>query len=337
MMRILVATLLLVSLAKPSSSWISSARLGVSRETRNPRQNRLPPLESFRAELPSLNASLAQSASNRIYSNPPLYDLAFGYRDYDKEVDFLLKMHKEATGEDATRILELGAGPARHSQAALKAHENIKNVTCIDLSPEMIVYAKELALRELNEKTRDKIKFVLGDMRRFERLQEQADTAWILLGSLQHLTENSDVIECFQSVQQSLTEEGTLIVELPHPRELFAMIDCTRNGWTVPLHDDRRAIAGELSIIWGDEFDYFDPIRQVRQFTVEMEVLGGMGPVQNIREVVPMRLFTAREIDALAYAAGFRVKAMYGALEKGVDVNDEDAAFRLVCVLQKRR
>ena len=103
--------------------------------------------------------------------------------------------------------------------------------------------------------------------------------------------------------------------------------------------------------MWGDDGDTFDPITQVRQFSIRFDVSGlddntnenNDGTVASpdvtrtsLEQVVPMRLFTAQEIDALARCAGLEVVAMYGALEHDVDVNDEEASYRLVCVLQKQ-
>ena len=149
-------------------------------------------------------------------------------------------------------------------------------------------------------------------------------------------------------------------------------MECTRNGWKVPLvqstddtsnlnddddndddDEDDSVVAdgGELSIVWGDDGDTFDPITQVRQFSIRFDVSGlddntnenKDGTVASsdvtrtsLEQVVPMRLFTAQEIDALARCAGLEVVAMYGALEHDVDVNDEEASYRLVCVLQKQ-
>ena len=103
------------------------------------------------------------------------------------------------------------------------------------------------------------------------------DTAWILLGSLQHLTTNDDVISCFRSTASLLREGGTMIVELPHPKETFSMGECTRNGWEVPLEDEEGEEYGELKIVWGDEGDVFDPIRRVRDFTVVMDLVEHKG------------------------------------------------------------
>jgi hypothetical protein len=54
----------------------------------------------------------AATASGSIYGNPALYELAFGFRDFEAEVKFLNELSvKHGTGE-LNDLLELGAGPA---------------------------------------------------------------------------------------------------------------------------------------------------------------------------------------------------------------------------------
>ena len=279
---------------------------------------------------------------------PALYDLAFGYRDYEEEVHFLFQAHSQIARSPARRILDVGAGPARHGIAALQqppgtGSGEVLQVTCIDGSPEMAGYAYQLAIDELSPEQRSKFHYVVDDFRTFDlpltQEGDQFDSCWILLGSLQHLTQNTEVVQCLSCIHKCLVKNGTVIIELPHPRETFAMIDCTKNDWTIPLEDENEVESGELSIIWGDNDDEFDPITQVRQLTVEFRLSSDTQQsehLQNVRGVVPTRLFTAQEMDALAQLANFRVAAMFGSLENGVSVNDEDAAFRLVCVLQKQ-
>jgi SAM-dependent methyltransferase len=282
----------------------------------------------------------------KIYSLPALYDLAFGYRNFEQEVDFLLYAHEEHAGYPATSVLELAAGPARHSVEALKvpAEEEaaaIERVVAIDMSPEMVAYGKELASHELGESSAS-FSYLEGDMRDFDVNGATFDTAWILLGSLQHMTTNDNVMACFSQIHKSLTAGGTLVIELPHPRETFSMVECTRNGWEVPLEDENGEAYGELAIVWGDEDDTFDPITQVRQFSVSMdlsttdETLVNVDSMRSVKEVVPMRQFTAQEISALATCCGFDVAAMFGALDEEVSVDNDDEAFRLVCVLRKQ-
>ena len=321
---------------------------------------------------------LKNANANSIYSNPILYDLAFGYRDFEEEVDFLLARHLDITGTAATRIVEVAAGPARHSMAALNEdqadrHTTVQDVYCVDMSPQMKEYARESAQKWFLEPTTTMahMNYQVNDMRNFQLVPEGAtvDSAWLLLGSLQHMTTNDDVIQCFQCIHKAVGPGGTLFLELPHPRETFSVVECTRNSWAIPLgsegedggdplfdddddDEDSQMSTSEtssvpkLKIIWGDEGDTFDPITQVRQFTISTELIGDGAVPEELssllaspkvarRQVVPIRLFTAQEIDALARCTGWKVVAMYGALAEGVALEDEDTAFRLVCALQK--
>jgi hypothetical protein len=184
-------------------------------------------------------------------------------------------------------------------------------------------------------------------------------TAWLLLGSMQYLLANANVVACFTSITVVLQPGGTLILELPNPRKTFKMDECTCTGWTVPLveavedTEGGEREYGALEVVWGDEGDAFDPIRQVRHCTVgltltvsDAEALpeeAATSPLlarlsaegrYALTEVVPMRLYTWQEIDALARCAGLEVAATYGALAE-VSVDDEEEAFRMVCVLTK--
>ncbi|KAL3787679.1 hypothetical protein ACHAWO_000479 [Cyclotella atomus] len=309
------------------------------------------------------------NASDTIYSLPPLYDLAFGYRSYESEVDFLIDVHtrynKSTPGP--LRILELAAGPARHSLAALSEHsqEEVGSAVALDRSQVMVKYGIENADFELGTEggRRDDFTYLCGDMRKIDESVSNGstnfDAAWLLLGSMQHLLTNDDIIACFKSINSVLQPGGTVVIELPHPRETFSMGECTKNGWTVPLvhevdEDGTEKEYGELIIVWGDEDDYFDPVAQVRRFTVSMELSikdpkdipddMGTSPLfrqmtkdgkTTLKEIVPMRLFTLQEIDALARCAGLAMVAKYGALADDISIEDEEEAFRMVCVLRK--
>ena len=281
----------------------------------------------------------AEPESGTIYSLPALYDLAFGYRGFQEEVDFLLYAHEihGGSGTQPTSVVELAAGPARHAIESLLLEDTpVLSATALDLSKEMVQYGTDLANSQLNDAQRNSFQYLCGDMRGYE-FSSTFDTAWILLGSLQHMVSNQDVLACFRAVHTALKAGGTVIVELPHPRETFTMVECTRNGWTVPLEDERGENYGELQVVWGDEDDPFDPITQVRNFTVSMQIVAPepVEGMQSVREIVPMRKFTAQEINLLAASSGFEVAAMYGALDEEVSIDDEDGAFRLVCVLRK--
>lgn len=276
---------------------------------------------------------VAGEISSSVYSRPSLYDLAVSYRDYHEEVRFLLHAHEKhsmkSNGGGPLKILELAAGPARHCLNALRHFSpGVATCTAVDTSKEMMDYSNELANEELGD-LRDKFNYINEDMRRVGVETDDSpsflkaksfDCAWILLGSLQYLISNDDVISCLKSTANLLCDGGTLTVELPHPREVFTMGECTRNGWEMPLQDECGENYGELKIIWGDDNDAFDPIRQVRDFTIVMDLIednsenGEKSGSTCIREVAPTRIFTAQEIDVLGRIAGFEVVQMYGAI-----------------------
>ena len=272
----------------------------------------------------------------RIYSAPALYDLAMGYRNYEAEVDFLLDAHERFSAQKSrpTSVIEVASGPGRHCMEALKSNL-VKKAVALDLSPEMVDYGVGIAKDELDEDQLSQFTFLCEDMRTFT-LEETCDSAWILAGSLQHMTTNDDVIESFSAIHKALSPHGTLIIELPHPNEVFNMIDSTTNSWEIPLEDDNGKAYGELQVVWGDEDDDIDPIKQVRQNTVVLNLKGVKdAEKQSVRGIVPLKLFTAQEMSLFARCAGFEVAAMYGALNEEVDINNEDTAFRLVCILRK--
>lgn len=321
--------------------------------------------------------------NNTIYSKPSLYDLAFGYRNYEEEVSFLLDAHRATSGSAPQAILELAAGPGRHSLTALTwaGSPSIAHATALDISSHMKAYSLDLAHQSisvnntatsrlpfviLNDEVGDStieanptnsdcnfvdptFQYVLRDMKNF-KLSRKFDSAWLLLGSMQHLLSNNDVRQCFRSVHDALTTNGTIILELTHPQETFTMLECTRNTWKIPLDinyrpldvledDESPSSTSEafLQVQWGGEEDPFDPISQVRNLTVVLELVNTHDPATSTRisQTVPTRLFTAQEIDALAASSGFEVAAMYGALDRDIPVTDSEVAYRMVCVLRK--
>ena len=254
----------------------------------------------------------------QIYDAPTLYDAAFGFRDFEDEVDFLCAAHEKHgnTGGGApSKILELAAGPARH---AVEAASRGMEATAVDLSAAMVKCGTQIAADE-----DVKLDYRVGDMR--EALPfDKVCSAWLLLGSVGHLLTNDDALRCFQRAKDALKTGGTLILELPHPRETFRVDGVSEDGWEVPFE------GGDLRVRWGAEEDAFDPLTQVRQASVAFATDQG----QLIRDVVPTREYTLQELRLLADAAGFVDVATYGALDpEFVAADDDELAYRLVVVL----
>ena len=253
----------------------------------------------------------------QIYDAPTLYDAAFGFRDFEDEVDFLCAAHEKHgnTGGAPSKILELAAGPARH---AVEAASRGMEATAVDLSAAMVRCGTQIAADE-----DVKLDYRVGDMR--EALPfDKVCSAWLLLGSVGHLLTNDDALRCFQNARKALADGGTLILELPHPRETFRVDGVSEDGWDVPFE------GGDLRVRWGAEEDAFDPLTQVRQASVAFETDQG----RLIEERVPTREYTLQELRLLADAAGFVDVNTYGALDpEFVASDDDELAYRLVVVM----
>ncbi len=253
----------------------------------------------------------------QIYDAPTLYDAAFGFRDFEDEVDFLCAAHEKHgnTGGAPSKILELAAGPARH---AVEAASRGMEATAVDVSEAMAAHGAKIATE--NDVALD---YRVGDVR--EPLPfSNVCSAWLLLGSVGHLLTNDDALRCFKNARKALADGGTLILELPHPRETFRLDGVSEDGWEVPFE------GGDLRVRWGAEDDVFDPLTQVRQASVAFETDQG----RLIEERVPTREYTLQELRLLADAAGFVDVATYGALDpEFVAADDDELAYRLVVVL----
>ena len=146
-------------------------------------------------------------------------------------------------------------------------------------------------------------------------------SAWLLLGSVGHLLTNDDALRCFQRAKDALKPGGTLILELPHPRETFRVDGVSEDGWDVPFE------GGDLRVRWGAEEDAFDPLTQIRQASVAFETDQG----QSITDVVPTREYTLQELRLLSKAAGFVDVATYGALDPELRSADDDELAPPAC------
>ena len=287
-----------------------------------------------------------------MYDDPRTYELAFGFREFDKEAAFLASLSERiGTGRPIASLLELGAGPAWHSTAVASLCPGAVAVA-VDNSAPMLERARErVAESALNER----VAVVEGDMTRLdakacvERAFEMApreskpavargfDVACVLLGTAAHLVNTEDALACLRAIHDALAPGGVAVFELEHPYDLFEgqLMDAQGDAWD--REDATRGV--KVLVEWGREGDAFDVQTHVVERTVGFNVLdlatgapaNGYAPAE---EVVSCRVFTAPEVDLLARLAGMRVCATYGDMNEDVPLDSEDAHNMLV-VLKK--
>ena len=287
-----------------------------------------------------------------MYDDPRTYELAFGFREFDKEAAFLASLSARlGTGREPASLLELGAGPAWHSTAMASLCPGAVAVA-VDNSTAMLERARErVAECALNER----VAVVEGDMTRLDakacvqRAFEMApreskqsvargfDVACVLLGTAAHLTHTEDAIACLRAIHDALAPGGVAVLELEHPYDLFEgqLMDAQGDAW------DREDVDQGVKVLveWGREGDAFDVQTHVVSRTVGFNVLDletnrpAIG-YEAVEQIVRCRVFTAPEVDALARLAGMRVCATFGDMDERVPLDSEEAHNMLV-VLKK--
>lgn len=131
---------------------------------------------------------------------------------------------------------------------------------------------------------------------------ERVDLAACLLGTLQHMLTNEDVLKSFARVKEALVPHGLFIIELNHPSQLFdGGIVASADTWSIEVED------AQLEVWWGHEGDSYDPFTQVLEKSIEIDVMLRGGERRVLRDDVPLRQFTYQEMLLLASAAGFKV------------------------------
>ncbi|MEW5306851.1 MAG: hypothetical protein WDW36_009289 [Sanguina aurantia] len=272
------------------------------------------------------------AVSGSIYARPDLYDLAFSYRVFEEEFGFLRKAHaKHAPGQVLNSVLELGCGPARHAIGLAKT--GVPKVTALDLSKAMLQHAEAKAKRARLSASVT-MSFVQGDMSDMGDScgGQRFDMVICLLGTFSHMTTNAAAGKCFGEVARHLSPGGVFILELSHPGDLFdgtfILGDGGKEVWEVP-HGERKVL-----VEWGAEFDNFDPVTQVIDRTVSINVFKGEVLEDSLEEVVQYRQFTVQEIDMLATAHGMKIDGLYGEMRLDVDLSHEEA-YRMVMVLKR--
>lgn len=295
----------------------------------------------FSQPAPPPPAPNAVGTTSSSYSQPETYDMAFGFRDFQSETKFLLKVYTEITKERFPHtFLELGCGPARHGIALAMRHPC--HVYGIDNSADMLRYAQGLVDSHKDSITKESIfHFIHSDMTSSNSTdyitdKEAAgpiDLACILLGTLSHCLSTETAIQCFENVCRVMRAGGVFVIEVSHPGDLFSgsfvsgeHVECWEQE---DLQADKRVL-----VEYGREGDEFDPGSQILHRTVGLSVYQGDDLKSSEVDLVAQRLYTLGEIELLAQQTGFAVCKVYGDMDANVSLMDEEA-HRMVVILKK--
>lgn len=138
-----------------------------------------------------------------LYDYPYYYELAFSFRDSEKEVDTFDEVIRRFSAVAVGRVLEVGCGPAPHLAAlAARGYEYVG----LDLNEAMLAYGRAKAARLGAPAT-----FIRADLQRFT-LAPPVDFAFVLLGSL-YVTTTEEALSHFDSVARALKPGGLYFLD----------------------------------------------------------------------------------------------------------------------------
>ncbi len=265
-------------------------------------------------------------SSNKLYLHPRYYDIAFDFRDLDKEHNFITKTFKRINKRDPKSIVDIACGPAYHA-IHFSMKDDIEYSYGLDLSEHMVKYA-----REKNERLGGRAKIIKGDMIDF-KLPRKVDIAVCMIASIHMLTERQDQLKNLDAVARNLNPGGLYIIELQHPRDNFFEDDEGEetNVWEMENNGTK------VNVEWGCDEDPFDPIAQVYQTRVTMKVKEKGKRLRKFVFTDPYRIIPYQEFRLLVDFSGkFRYIGSWGKFDLRKKMDNSDASWRMIAVLQKK-
>lgn len=138
------------------------------------------------------------------------YDRIYWWKDYNQEVDFLVKAFKRYDVR-GRRILEVACGTGNHSKIlAARGYE----ITGVDISDDMLSIARR--------KVKNHARFLHGDMRDLDAVVgEGYDAAICLFSSISYNLTLSDLKRTLQGLHSHLEDRGIVIFDTHFTKKGF--------------------------------------------------------------------------------------------------------------------
>ena len=225
---------------------------------------------------------------DEFYSKAYFYDVAFRFKDIHMENKTLIDLYQMITGKPPMSFLDIAAGPA--SNAINMSKQGLASLV-IDASKEMVEYGMIRA-----QENNVALTYLQADMRNF-KLPYPVDLAALFMASTGYLLTNEDMVQHLVTVAKNLNTNGLYIIEMIHPRDVFAVGKSTCTTWTESDGDVHVAVQ------WGDENDPYDPITQTRTVTAHLNY---QTPNESgeIVDQCKQREYTFQEMKALIELSG---------------------------------
>ena len=210
--------------------------------------------------------------------------------DYDGWTDYIEEIWKKF-GLTPGLVCELGCGTGN---ITLRLAERGYDMIAVDLSAEMLSEAEKKA----EEKNINAL-FLMQDMREFE-LYGTVSSVLCLCDSLNYITEDEDMQDVFDLVNNYLDPDGLFIFDLNTEykfREIYGQNTFSETG------DD-------AVYIWEN---YYDEEERINEYYLNFFVKNGGGTYDRTQEEHYEREYSLEEIKGFIEKSGMRFEAAYDA------------------------
>lgn len=235
------------------------------------------------------------------------YDLLYGDKDYEREVDMVEEVFRRHGHGPVRTVLDLGCGTGNH---ALPLARRGYQVTGVDRSPEMLDHARRKARENLPPGADGRPEFVEGDVRDVD-LHRKFDAVLMMFAVLGYQLTNEDVLAALRNARKHLKPGAPFICDVWYGPAVLAVkpgdrVKMVEAGGRKIL----RAASGSL-----------DLVRQLSEVRYTVWEAGEGGLLNEIREVHRMRFFFPQELKLFFSQAGMELVGLhpFGDLEKTPD------------------
>jgi SAM-dependent methyltransferase len=135
-----------------------------------------------------------------------LYDNLYAEKDYEGEVETLVRLFGRWATRPVMTVLDLGCGTGRH---AIPLARRGLRVTGVDRSPDMLRHATSNAA---DANVSHRVQLLSGDLRSF-RLGQKFDAALLMFAVLGYQIGNADVLSALRSARSHLYDGGLLVLD----------------------------------------------------------------------------------------------------------------------------
>lgn len=243
------------------------------------------------------------------------YRLAFEYRDFAAERDFLIACSARFGLGDPGRVVEWACGPAQHLEHF--GRDRARALVGVDPSEEMLQAARQ--------RLGARAELILADLCEWV-VRPGADLGFVPLSAVHQLARAERIRAFLEVARRSLVPGGVLVVEATHPRDLTP-----EGAWATHWRIHDRGVEIEART-------RFDLARRVGpQVPVTLSIRSRRdGAVRDHVREMTWYVPDLAEWEALAQAAGLEVAATLGDLDTGTPFT-HPSAWRLVLVLRAPR